>query len=72
MLDTEETLDADDIGAIRAAIEELRKELEAADLRESARIALLEMVRLSRNALDYYSIHGSRGFKEHLRRRSPN
>ena len=64
MLDVEDVLNESDAETIRASMEELRQELENSDLKKSARTALLELVRLSRNAIDYYTIHGARGFKD--------
>lgn len=63
MLDEEPKLEESDAESIRASIDELRRELENSDLKKSARDALLELTRLSRNALDYYTIHGARRFK---------
>jgi hypothetical protein len=64
MLEEEPKLEESDLETIRTSIDELRKELENSDLKKSAREALLELARLSRNALDYYAIHGARGFKD--------
>ena len=64
MLDAEPDLDESDAESIRKSIDELRALLESSDLSKSARIALLEIVRLSRNAIDHYTMHGARGFKD--------
>lgn len=64
MLDMEPDLPESDVDSIRESIESLRKELEKADLTKSARQALLELVRLSRNALDHYNIYGAQGFRK--------
>ena len=64
MLEIESEMEESDAEAIRKSIDELRKMLEDSDLSKGARTALLEMVRLSRNALDHYTIHGARGFKQ--------
>lgn len=63
MLATEPTLDQSDIQTIRSSIDELQKCLENSDFKTSARTAILELVRLSRNTIDYYAIHGAKGFK---------
>jgi len=63
MLEPEPDLEESDSEAIRDSLEEIRKLLESSDLKKSARIALLELTRLSRNALDQYEIYGARGFK---------
>lgn len=64
MLDSEPELPPDDVQSIRDSLEELRILLEDSDLKPNARNALLELMRLSRNAIDYYSIYGARGFKK--------
>ena len=64
MLEIEAEMDQSDADCIRESIDSLRKALEDSDLSKNARTALLEMVRLSRNALDHYTIHGARGFKD--------
>ena len=68
MLPQEPELPPSDIEAIRVSMEELRKCLDGSDIKPSARNALLELVRLSRNAIDYYSIYGARGFKKAFKR----
>ena len=57
-----------DEGNIRNSIEELRQVIENSEISKSARTALLEVVKLSRNALDQYTIHGARGFKKAFKR----
>ena len=64
MLDAEPDIEEDDAEKIRNSIEQLREALEDSDVSKSARIAMLEVCRLSRNALDQYTIHGARGFKD--------
>lgn len=63
MLAVEPPLNKDDIQEIRKSIDELQKLLEDSNLKTSARTAILELMRLSRNAIDYYAIHGAKGFR---------
>lgn len=63
MLSEEEPLEEDDVQAIRESIDGLQRLLEGSDLKPSARAAILELMRLSRNAIDFYAIHGAKGFK---------
>ncbi len=63
MLAVEPPLHDDDVQTIRTSIDELQKLLESSDLKASARTAILELMRLSRNAIDYYAIHGAKGFR---------
>ena len=63
MLDAEPELEESDADAIRTSIDDLRSTLENSEISKSARVAMLELCRLSRNALDQYAIHGARGFK---------
>lgn len=64
LLEMEPNLPDADAESIRESIDSLRKELENSDLKKSAREALLELVRLSRNALDHYTIYGAKGFRK--------
>lgn len=64
LMDVESNLLDDDEQKIRESIEGLRKVVSNTDLPDTARIALLEVIRLTRNALDQYSIYGSKGFRE--------
>jgi hypothetical protein len=63
MLAEEPALNEGDVQSIRASIDELQRLLEISDLKTSARNAILELMRLSRNAIDYYAIHGAKGFR---------
>lgn len=64
LLGNEDELLESDEQKIRDSIEELRKLTEESNLSKSARTAILELVRLTRNALDQFSIHGARGFRK--------
>lgn len=68
MLEMENDLTTDDVHTIRDSIESLRQTLEDSELSKSARVALLELVNLTRNALEQYNIHGARGFKKAFKR----
>jgi hypothetical protein len=63
MLSSEPRIEKDDIQSIRSSIDELQTLLADSTLKPSARNAILELARLSRNAIDYYAIHGAKGFK---------
>ena len=64
LMDTEKDITEDDIQSIRNSIENLQETIDKSDLSKSAREALLELVRLTRNALEQYNIYGARGFKK--------
>ena len=64
MLEAEPVLEETDAEKVRNSIELLRESLEDSEISKSAKIAMLEVCRLSRNALDQYTIHGARGFKK--------
>ena len=64
LLEAEPELESSDSEKVRDSLEELRETLEASDISRTAKIAMLEVARLSRNALDQYTIHGARGFKK--------
>lgn len=68
MLPREDDLPQDDVDAIEKSITQLKETIENADVPKSVRIALLEVARLSRNALDQYNIYGARGFKAAFKR----
>jgi len=68
MLPEEQELLDDDKNKILESIERLKQTIDESDLPKSVRIALLEIVRLSRNALDQFNIHGARGFKAAFKR----
>lgn len=68
MLETEGSLDEEDSEKIRRAIDELFAFVDKSDLSRSVRTALLEVIRLARNSLDQYTIHGARGFKDAFKR----
>lgn len=53
---------------VRAAVEELWDCIKNEDLPKTVKVDLLEIVRLARNAVDQYSIHGVRGFRKALKR----
>ena len=63
MLSTEPPLEENEIQSIRSSIDGLQTLLEDSSLKPSARAAILELARLSRNAIDYYAIHGAKGFR---------
>jgi hypothetical protein len=62
-LDAESELAEDDKQKCRKSIEALQRIIESGDFPPTVRVGLLEVVRLSRNALEQYAIYGSRGFK---------
>ena len=68
ILEAELDLPDSDAESIRQSLDALRKELESSELKNSARTALLELVRLSRSALDHYTIYGARGFRDAFRK----
>lgn len=53
----------DETGRIRDSIAELQKLVDKADLPRDLRKALLELIRLSQEALDRFNIRGARGLK---------
>lgn len=68
MLPEETALRKEDADTISESIERLKDTVNQSDLPKSVRNALLEIVRLSRNALDQFNIHGARGFKAAFKR----
>ncbi|MEP3478452.1 MAG: hypothetical protein ABJZ55_04335 [Fuerstiella sp.] len=54
----------DDIDAIRESISSLRTIIESGDISPTLRKALLELVRLSEDAISRFSIRGARGLKK--------
>ncbi|HUT93293.1 MAG TPA: hypothetical protein VMY37_27765 [Thermoguttaceae bacterium] len=53
----------DDIEAIRNSIAELRTKVEDGSISPTLRKALLELIRLSEDAISRFNIHGARGLK---------
>ena len=53
----------DDMGAIRDSISDLRTQVEDAKISPTVRKALLELIRLSEDAISRFNIHGARGLK---------
>ena len=68
MIPEEDEMAADDKAKIAESIKQLGGTIEGAELPKSVRVALLEIVRLSRNSLDQYNIYGARGFKKAFKR----
>ena len=62
-LPQEGELENSDKARISESIEKLQITIDQSELPRSVRIALLEISRLSRNALEQYNIHGAKGFK---------
>lgn len=62
--DQEEKLTEDDIDAIRSSILELQTQVEKADVPQTLRKILLELIRLSDDAIARYNIHGARGLEK--------
>lgn len=67
LLEAEQEITESDEQQIRDSIEELRQLVQSSEISKSARVAILELIRLTRNALDQYTIHGARGFKKALK-----
>lgn len=63
MLSEDEDLPKEDKDTVLDSIERLKSTVDKSDLPKSVRNALLEVVRLSRNALDHFNIYGARGFR---------
>lgn len=60
----DEAVTKDDIAKIRDSIDELRDEVEDSDISPSLRKILLEIIRLSEDAISRYNIHGARGLRK--------
>jgi len=54
----------DDLEAIRTSIAELRSQVESGSLSPTLRKALLELIRLSEDAISRFNIYGARGLKK--------
>jgi hypothetical protein len=68
MLPEEAELGDDDREKLQSSTEELKQAISDSELPKSVRRALLEVVRLSRNAIDHYTIWGGRGFRTAFKR----
>lgn len=68
LMNMEDELLETDEQEIRNSIERLHKAISASGVPDAARTALLEVVRLTRNALDQYRIYGIDGFRESFKR----
>lgn len=60
----EDSLQENDIKAVRDAIASLRNLVEKGDFPKALRNALLELIRLSEDAISRFNIRGARGFKK--------
>ena len=54
----------DELEAIRASISDLRSQVESGSLSPTLRKALLELIRLSEDAISRFNIYGARGLKK--------
>ncbi len=68
LLGNEPMIDESDVERIQESTENLRREIDNASLEEDVRISLLEIVRLSKGAIDCYSIYGAKGFQKALKK----
>ena len=70
MIPLEAELEKEDIEKIRESVTDLRTLVEGAEISTSIRKVLLDLIRISENAISRYNIHGARGlqkaFKEML------
>jgi len=57
----------DDLEAIRASITNLRSQVESGSLPPALRKALLELIRLSEDAISRFKIYGARGLKKAIK-----
>jgi hypothetical protein len=64
ILPKESTLEKDDLSEIQASIASLRDQVKAADTSPTLKKILLELIRLSEDAINRFNIHGARGLKE--------
>ncbi|WP_454061958.1 hypothetical protein [Candidatus Nitrospira salsa] len=67
-LPSEEELTPNDIEAIRLSIRELQEQVEKAEVSLTLKKILLELIRLSEDAIARYNIHGARGLKKAFKR----
>lgn len=63
-IDQEAPITKDDIQAIRDSIAELRSRVEDGAISPTLRKALLELIRLTEDAISRFNIHGARGLKK--------
>jgi hypothetical protein len=63
IISKEAELEKDDIEKIRESITALRALVENADIEPQIRTVLLDLIRISENAISRFNIHGARGFK---------
>lgn len=60
----EDKLAENDIEAIRLGIQELQRQVEGADVSPTLKKILMELIRLSEDAIARFNIHGARGLKK--------
>lgn len=63
MIPQEDTLEKEDIDAIRESIALLRELVEHGDVSSTLKKTLLELIRLAEDAISRFNIHGARGLK---------
>jgi hypothetical protein len=56
-------VDEEDLELLRQSIEDLRKQLSKSGLDETLKNILLELIRISRDSIDFYEIRGPEGLK---------
>lgn len=64
VISTEAKLQEDDLKKIRESIADLRILVEGAEIPPSIRQVLLDLIRISENAISRYNIHGARGLRK--------
>lgn len=62
-IEEDSPITVDDIDAIRASIADLRSQVDNSKISPTLRKALLELIRLSEDAINRFDIHGARGLK---------
>ena len=63
-IDQEGRISDDDVTLIRDSIDQLRKQVEEGNISNTLRKALLELIRLSEDAISRHKIYGARGLKK--------
>ncbi len=63
MISQEEPLRPDDIKTIRESLADLRKFLEQSDIASTLRKVLLDLIRLSEDAISRFNVYGARGLR---------